>query len=237
MTEVPRLRPLDLMRLHVEALFAHDAHGRLLRVNEPGGAAAPRFFLGRTADGDLCRFRHDVDEEVRRALAAAVRDDPGRDPLDEGASHAARYATILARAAPVERTWVGPAFAFPQDLPAADQVVRVTAANASLLAPLLAAWTPDVATCQPMLALLVDGRAAALCCSVRRTAHAHEAGVETAPAHRGQAHAPHVVAAWARAVREAGREPLYSTSWENAPSRAVARRLGLVPFGSDLHLT
>jgi hypothetical protein len=52
----------ELMRLHVEALFTHDANGQLLRGNEPSGAEAPRFFLGRTADGPLIRFRHDVDE-------------------------------------------------------------------------------------------------------------------------------------------------------------------------------
>ena len=46
-----------------------------------------------------------------------------------------------------------------------------------------------------------------------------------------------VVAGWARAVREAGVEPLYSTSWQNAASRAVARKLALVPFGSDVHIT
>jgi hypothetical protein len=39
------------MRLHVEALFIHDAEGQLVRVNDPDGAPAPRFFLGRTVDG------------------------------------------------------------------------------------------------------------------------------------------------------------------------------------------
>jgi hypothetical protein len=37
------------MRLHVEALFTCDAAGRFIAVNEPAGAVAPRFFLGRTA--------------------------------------------------------------------------------------------------------------------------------------------------------------------------------------------
>jgi hypothetical protein len=34
-----------------------------------------------------------------------------------------------------------------------------------------------------------------------------------------------------------GLVPLYSTSWKNEPSRAVARRLGLIQYGVDLHIT
>jgi len=72
---------------------------------------------------------------------------------------------------------------------------------------------------------------------VRVTPVAYEVGVETAPEFRGRGYAAPVVAAWARVVREAGRIPLYSTSWENTASQAVARKLGLVQYGSDLHLT
>jgi hypothetical protein len=64
---------------------------------------------------------------------------------------------------------------------------------------------------------------------------AAEAGVETRGLERGQGHAARVVSAWASAMRQAGVEPLYSTEWSNAASRAVARKLGLVPNGEDLH--
>ena len=37
-------------------------------------------------------------------------------------------------------------------------------------------------------------------------------------------------------VRALGVEPLYSTAWQNDASRAVARTLGLVPVGRDLHI-
>lgn len=225
----------ELMRLHVEALFTHDANGDLRAVNEPGGAPVPRVFVGRTADGTEWRVRHDVDEATRAALAAACAlEAAGTDPTD-----ARRYETILARTAPVARTWTGPAFAFPSALAASpdDDVVVATDADAALLQPLLAAWIPDIAGCHPMCLALADGRAVAVCASVRRTARAHEGGVETAAAHRGRGHAARAVLAWARAVRALGCEPLYSTAWDNAGSRALARRLGLRQFGSDLHVT
>jgi hypothetical protein len=39
------------------------------------------------------------------------------------------------------------------------------------------------------------------------------------------------------AVRRLARLPLYSTSWENAASRALADRMGLECYGTDLHFT
>jgi hypothetical protein len=144
---------------------------------------------------------------------------------------------ILGRDAPVVKTWVGPAFALQGIEGTSQGAVRVNDANADCLRSQLHEWIPDVPQCQPMVAFMIDDRAVSLCCSVRRTDGAHEAGVETASAARGQGHASIVVAAWARAVREEGLVPLYSTSWENEASRSVARKLGLLPFGSDLHIT
>ena len=61
-------------------------------------------------------------------------------------------------------------------------------------------------------------------------------GVETADGWRGRGLAGEAVSEWAREVRADGRIPLYSTSWSNDASRAVAEKLGLVHFGSDLHI-
>jgi hypothetical protein len=40
------LTDLELMALNIRALFTHDAHGRLLPVNEPGGGGILQIGLG-----------------------------------------------------------------------------------------------------------------------------------------------------------------------------------------------
>jgi RimJ/RimL family protein N-acetyltransferase len=223
----------ELMRLHVEALFTHDARGDLLRVNEPNGAPAPRFFLGQTNEGLVLRFRGDVGEETRRDLADAA----SLEILNDLPTTPETYQEILASTAPIEKTWSGPAFSFPDSLPAGDEAILITERDAHYLNAHFPSWLGDIRACAPMMALIIDGEAVALCASVRITDRACEAGVETTPAARGRGYAGKVVAAWARAVRASGKTPLYSTSWHNDASRSVARKLGLTQFGTDLHIT
>lgn len=236
----PLLSDLDLMGLHVEAEFTHDAAGRLVSTNEPAGAAAPRFFLGQTtAGGVIRRYRHDLPPTLREALEAASASDRLGDPTGGAPLDPLRFEHILCRDAPVRHTAAGMVFRFPPTLSAAPSGARLlgdTAQDAALLAPLLPAWVADLRCSRPLAALLLAGRAVAVCASVRITPRAHEAGVETAPAFRGRGHAAAVVAAWAAAVRGAGAEPLYSAGWQNTASRALAGRLGLVRSGRDLHL-
>src|SRR5262245_2360596 len=112
------LRDRELMELHVEALFAHDDHGRLLHVNDPNAADAPRFFLGQTAGGSVMRFRRgtttDLERELKAAAAAAAIQAAAAldSPID-----AAPYQAILDRSSPSGEIWTGPAFTFPSSLP------------------------------------------------------------------------------------------------------------------------
>lgn len=94
----------------------------------------------------------------------------------------------------------------------------------------------EVADWQPFIAVVEDGRVVSVCRSVRITPAAHEAGVETLPEFRGKGYARDVVAGWVHAVRSLGSIPLYSTSWENTASQAVARKLQVVPYGADFHV-
>ena len=225
------------MQLHVEAEFTHDPSGRLVRVNEPAGDAAPRFFLGQTATGVIRRFRHDVPDDLQRELEiTSAPERLGEIDLDRPLD-TAPFVAILARIAPVRRTSTGLAYRFPDTEPrrSGTRILRDDA-DAELLRPLLPAWIPDIRNSAPLVALVIDGRAVAVCGSVRISPRAHEAGVETAIGWRGHGHALAVVARWAAAVRDEGAEPLYSTTWENTASRALARKLGLIPVGRDLHI-
>lgn len=65
--------PKELMRCHVRALFTQDEDGRLIAVNRSAGAQAPRFFLGRTAEGNLWWMCKDVSAQLAEELAVGDR--------------------------------------------------------------------------------------------------------------------------------------------------------------------
>lgn len=224
--------------MHVEALFVHDSTDQLLRINVPNGDPAPRFFLGHTANGVIRRYRHDVSPALRHELAAASASDRLGDPRADAPLDVTPFTALLGPVAPIANASAGLAFRFPASLaPGRDTQRLCDVQDANVLHPFLPKWVPDIGDSQPLIVRIIDGRAVAVCGSVRITPVAHEAGVETAAPFRGSGHAAAVVATWAIAVRQRGAEPLYSTSWQNAASRAVARKLALVPIGRDLHVT
>jgi hypothetical protein len=231
------LNDRELLRAHVAALFTQDPIGHLIRVNLPGGKPAPRFFLGRTLQGSEWWYRHDLSEEVVRGLDAACALLSDARELEESATLAAPFLALLAATAPIQQVCSGPAFRFPTRLEASSSSIPITAANAEVLRPHLEAWSDDVARGETLHGVLAGGIAVSVCASVRHTPLADEAGVETASPFRGQGYAVPAVRAWAAAVRQAGRVPLYSTSWSNHASRALARKLGLIQFASDVHIT
>jgi hypothetical protein len=235
------MHDLELMRLHVEALYLHDERQRLLGINQWSGGVAPRLFLGRTRSGHVLRFRADVDAELVAELTQIWEESlrgPDAAGVPERPACARTLAAALAKRQPVERSWAGPAYAAP---PAhgspASGVVMIRGENAHLLRGGLDAWLRDVPYLRPFVAALERERAVAVCASVRITDAAHEAGVETAAAARRSGHASRAVATWISAVHALGATPLYSTSWDNLASRGLAARLGLAQFGVDFHLT
>lgn len=234
------LTDLELMNIHARALFTHNAESRILFVNEPSGAVipAPRLFLGRTREGNVWRFRADIPEKLCRELGALCADEPTVDvDFNEPPRYLEIFVRLLEREAPVREISSGPAYRFTKFQMPSKLVLAVTENNAETLEGGFEKLVGEIRAWQPFIALVEQNQAVSVCRSVRITPEAHEAGVETLPAFRGKGYAAAVSAEWARLVEAAGAAPLYSTSWENTASQAVARKLELKCFGADFQIT
>lgn len=221
------------MEAQVEALFVHDANGRLLRTNEPEPHPAPRFFLGRTREGNLWRVREDVPERLGRELEKLAAREPVAADLRSNPAYHEQYRALLQTDAEIQMIYAGPAYSFPDEIPPPVKVVRIGARNRVLLQRGFGWAAERFEQWGPCVAVVEDSMAVSLCFSSRVSLRVAEAGVETLEGYRGHGYATRAVAAWARAVRERGRTPLYSTSWANAASQGVARKLGLSMYGVD----
>ena len=228
---------LALMELQAAALFRYDAAGRMIATNEPDGDRAPRLLLGRTRDGNLWRFRDDLPADLVRELEAILSKEPVATDLTGPPVTLDAVKAALNAQAPVGATWVGPAWHFPAAIESPSEAIAVTDRNAAVLQAHFPYTARELAARWPCRTVVRDGIAVSACFSARLTADAAEAGVDTVEAYRRRGYAVAVVSAWALAVRESGRIPLYSTSWDNLPSRSVARRLRLVMYGADCSLT
>ena len=252
----------DLLDLHIAVLFTQDGHGGLIATNdpEPDQVIAPRLYLGRSDSGGVVRFRRGMQESTCAALRDLAAPDLTSNDCNREPVNRAAIVDLLAAEQPIHNIYFGPAFSFPDALnhespwtpiprplrhsggsgnpnPSPPEVVEISPSNAHLLSPEVAWLADELNVRAPVMAMVVDGASASVCFSARSSPAAAEAGVETLPEHRGRRYAGAVTAAWAAAVRQQGRIPLYSTSWSNHASRRVAARLGLIQYATDFHIT
>ena len=170
-------------------------------------------------------------------VSGLIAGEPTRTPLAPRPHCDAAIQSLLGCEVAAQRIWNGPAYCIDANaMPDAPDAVRVTPENTDLLQT-FPEWRDEVAFREPFIVVVERARAVALCCSVRITPAAHEAGVETLPECRGRGFASQAVGAWARAVAALGALPLYSTSNDNVASQGVARRLGMHRFGLDFHVS
>lgn len=232
---------LELINLHVRALFTHDERARLLFVNEPDSAVIPasRMFLGRTRAGNVWRFRADLPEALCEELAMLCADEPTVSlDFNEPPRHLENYIRLLRQHAPVrDVSGGGLTYRFTEYRMPSKSLAAVTEKNAEVLRGGFEKLIEELPAWQPFVAFVEEDRAVSVCRSARITREAHEAGVETLPDFRGKGYAAIVTAEWARLVRAADAIPLYSTSWENAASQAVAQKLKLKCYGVNFGIT
>ncbi len=227
---------LALMRKRLATLYRCDDRGRLLSINYFAGGKVPRFHLMRTAYGNMARYRSDVPEDLVAKLDRICEREPVVDPPPRMPARLDEFIDALDVPRGSDERWSGPAYMLEHDVTPSVPPITIDVSNANLLRGKLEEWRPDLQHCQPLRAVIVDGRAVSLCASVRISAAVHCAGVETLLEYGRRGFAVSAVAGWARAVQALGATPFYSTSWANLASQAVAARLGAVLAGVDFHL-
>ena len=207
-----------------------DGAGRIRGTREPDPDPGPLFALIRGRSSCAWAVRADVPREVAEELAGLAREEPTVADFRDAPVHAERY-----RALAGGKVNSGPAFAFPETVEEPEATVLLD--EVWLLARHFSGWTAaEIPGRSPIAAVVEDGDAVSVCFCARRSDAAAEAGLETASEYRGRGLGPQVAAAWALAVRASGRIPLYSASWANGASLAVARKLGLVAYASGWSL-
>lgn len=230
----------QLLQIHADTLFISDATGRLRFNADPGYPEhelepAPRFWLGRTADHVLWRLRADLPADLSESLEAIAQTIPPRtDPMLLPPQIAA-IRDLLAVHTPMREHAAGPCYWMPEPLPVPAIALLITPANAEVLAEHFP-WKQSqraLHAAGPLVATIVDQQAVAVCYCARLNAIAAEAGVETTESARGHGYAQVAVAGWAAAIHALGILPMYSTSWDNYASQAIARRLGMREYADS----
>jgi hypothetical protein len=224
------------MVLHVATGYRRDEQNRLVAINDWVQRPVPRFWLGRTEDSVVWFFRHDLPDSICDELDSVCRRERPCDTA-AGSVEVDTYQTILDRHGLSTTPWRGPVFWFASKLEVRGTAIPVSSINEYLLCDDLSSWSPDVPHQQPMMVVVEDGKAISVCASVRKSATAHAAGVETSAAYRGRGHAIDAVVGWVMAVQEMGLIALYSTSWTNLASQRLAVRSGAAQLGEELHFT
>src|SRR5262245_43073162 len=160
MTATP-LSDLQLLELQVDALFTHDAAGRIGFKNEPGGDRAPRFFFGRTGEGNLWRVRDDLPEGLVRRLGELAAAEPVHDDLRAEPRQLAALREALGEEREVRSSYVGPAYRFPDEIPAPSvEATRLAYGDLHLLGRMgwnIEAEAEQFAAREPYLAVIADG--------------------------------------------------------------------------------
>ena len=195
----------ELMVIQADTLFVHDLQGQLKFINEPVAPEkypAPRLFIGRTGVGSIYRFRYDLPKIICNQLEESILLESPPSNIAQQPDYLETVKGILASHAPVQRMYAGPAFRFPNALNRTAEAVSVDKHNAELLEFGFSDWIDELDHIQPCMGVLEEGRVVSLCCSVRKSSKAEEAGVETLASYRGKGYAACAVTGWAQTVRE-----------------------------------
>ena len=234
----------DLIETQCSALFVESADNGLKYIREPGFAEpellpAPRFFMSRSPNKNIWRFRYDVPDNLVKTIQHLCLAEPKVTDFTTPHLHASDIRQLLDEHCPITQEWSGPAYWIPKQANLSANTVLITEENAPVLEPYFP-WkitSKSNFRTSPVVATVVDNEAVSICYCARITDKASEAGVETVESFRGHGYAGQAVARWAEVIRQSGIIPLYSTSWDKLGSQRVADKLLCVNYGDNFSIT
>lgn len=210
--------------LHTAFLLNND--GRIISTRDPEPTAGPAFILVRDMESCVWAISEDVPRKLAEELEKLASEELPVLNLQDPPIHEKDYLSLVGG-----RVESGPAYRFPEKIIQPADTVLIE--DSRLLARNFLGLTADrIPGRVPIMGIIEEGNAVSVCVCARRSDRAAEAGLETAESHRGRGFGTRVTAAWALAIRASGLIPLYSTSWTNNASLAVARKLDLVVYAS-----
>ncbi|MCJ8013243.1 GNAT family N-acetyltransferase [Paenibacillus sp. KQZ6P-2] len=218
------------MKIQVETLYVLDDRERIAAINEPLDMQPPAVFIGKTKEGLVIRFRRDLPQKLIEEILSCT----------EASLDVVQLCRVIESYKKVTDIWMGPAYVFRwDDVPpvAEPNILLIGESNRHLLKKNFSILHEELSEHLPAAGYVADGEVVSICCSARISGRAAEASLKTVEAFRGQGLAPLVVQSWCRQVSRQGLIPLYSTSWDNLSSQAVARKLGLHQYGMDLSIS
>ena len=229
----------------VSHLFAYDANGRLVSGVGCRGERGPRYYLGRTAQGNVWRFGAGLPPSLVIDLARwsaqerplevkpLARLEPPPDPE--------RWPYLMERLAdhrPTDCFATCPVLVPPETPPGVGisrgRVVRFHAVEGPLLDPIFAASAAAVASGAACFVKLFEGEILASCHTKRLDSGGYaELAVLTRGEDRGRGYAREVVQAWADFIRSQGGFPVARPSWQDRAFLKLARRSFFRFWGED----
>jgi GNAT superfamily N-acetyltransferase len=205
-----------------------DADGCLVRLPGPNPDGVPRVYCAALAGGSTVYFSADLPRALRRQLDALT---PEQTCDDQAA-----VCAILAQQAPCGNVWRGSSAVATRTIGGDEHPdARALRPDVAEERALLESFDAEAAGYGwPVYAVIRDGRVVSACVSSREDTRGGEAWVQTLPGARGRGYARQATAAWAHALQDAGKLPLYSFSDDNLASAGVARSLGLRIYLRDV---
>ncbi|WP_256941190.1 GNAT family N-acetyltransferase [Bacillus sp. EAC] len=220
---------LELIKLHATVLFMNDDMGRITFINEQPFDVAPKFYLGCTKRGNIVKYSNSLGEEFINKIERVFN--------TEQSIPIAEIINILSKDQPITNIWFGPAYVFPDVKDRKSKAIKITNENKEFLLPHFPYTFKELEEKSPCYAIIENNQAVSICCSARQTEKAAEASLYTLEDFRGKEYGIEVTNAWAIEIQNQNRIALYSTSFDNFSSQSIAKKLKLIQFGTDIHIS